>query len=133
MSEMHTLTKGASMEPSVHHAQEELIAALLRGDAQTLETLVAPDCRIIGPKGFVTAREEWIGTHQESTYTQVALENFETDMHIYGDAAIRWDVQHSVCRYHGETIEGQFNVTGVWIRNGDRWQLASLQYTTRPS
>jgi hypothetical protein len=42
-------------------------------------------------------------------------------------------VQHSVCRYHGETIEGQFNVTGVWIRNGDRWQLASLQYTTRPS
>ncbi len=121
------------MAPSVHHAQEELIAALLRGDAHTLDPLVALDCRIIGPKGFVISKAEWIGTHQESVYTQVTLENIETDVRVYGDAAIRWDVQHSVCRYHGETIEGLFNVTGVWIRDDDRWQLISLQYTARSS
>ena len=70
-----------------------------------------------------TRKEKWIGTHQGSAYTQVTLENLETDVRVYGDAAIRWDVQHSVCLYHGETIEGLFNVIGVWIRGDDRWHL----------
>jgi uncharacterized protein (TIGR02246 family) len=125
--------KGTRMKPSVRHVQEALIAALLHGDAQTLDTVIAPDCRIIGPRGFVTTRDEWIGAHQESTYTQVKLENAETDVRIYGDAAIRWEVQESVCRYHGETIEGRFNVTGVWVLSDGRWQLTSLQYTALPS
>ncbi len=121
------------METSVYDAREELVVALLRGDVHTLDTLVAPDCRIIGPKGFVTSRDEWIGVHQESAYTQVKLENIETDVRTYGDAAICWDVQRSVCLYQGQTIEGKFNVTGMWCRTDGRWQLVSLQYTSVPS
>ncbi len=121
------------MEPSVHRAQEKLIAALLRGDGETLAALVAPDCRIIGPKGFVTTKDEWIGTHLASSYTQVMLENIESNARVYDDAAIRWDVQQSACVFNGETIEGRFNVTGVWVRDGGRWQLQSLQYTACPS
>lgn len=121
------------MESSVHRAQEELIAALLRADGETLDALVAPDCRIIGPKGFVTSKEEWIGTHLATTYTQVRIENIESDVRVYGGTAIRWDVQESVCIFNGETIEGRSNVTGVWVRDGERWQLRSLQYTACPS
>src|SRR4051812_14566860 len=98
----------------IHHAQEALVAALLRADGDTLDALVAPDCRIIGPKGFVTTKDEWIGTHLASNYTQVALTNIESAVRVYGDTAIRWDVQQSVCVFNGETIEGRFNVTGVW-------------------
>lgn len=62
------------MEDTVRTLQDQVNAALLGGDWETLTSLVAPDARIIGPKGFIIDRDTWIGVHQESEYDQVRLE-----------------------------------------------------------
>jgi hypothetical protein len=113
----------------IQEQQENLNRALLASDGKTLNELVAPKARIVGPKGFLTNREEWIGVHAESVYEQVNLETRETETTDYDTAAIRVDVVDSECRYRGETILGLFRVMQVWVIDGERWQRAAIQYT----
>jgi ketosteroid isomerase-like protein len=120
----------AETETTILQQQDDFHSALLRGDAAVLESMVADDCRIIGPKSFFIDRAEWIGTHEAGNYEQVRLESREIELRVHGDTAIRWEVQDSSCRYNGEAIDGLFRVTEVWIRQPDRWRLASLQYTS---
>ena len=118
---------------TVTDCQRRLNDALADGDAARLEELVAPDCRIIGPKGFLIAKDEWIGVHASHVYEMVFLRTLEADLIDYGDTAIRCDVQQSECVYQGETISGLFRVLSVWVRPTGHWRLAAIQYTALPA
>ena len=118
------------MDMPVRDRQQEFHAALLRGDATALDEMLDDECRIIGPKGFYIDKQEWIRTHKDNEYTQVRLESREVEVRSYGDTAIRWEVQDSRCVFKGETIDGLFRVTEVWVRRDGPWRLASLQYTS---
>ena len=48
---------------TIRDLQNQVNRALLASDTQTLHDLVAPDARIIGPRGFLIGRDEWIGVH----------------------------------------------------------------------
>ncbi len=77
--------------------QDKVNSALLTGDWATLTELVAPDARIIGPKGYMTDRDEWISVHRETGYELVRLEPFESEVHAYGTAGVRIDSVESEC------------------------------------
>ncbi|HEY1321724.1 MAG TPA: nuclear transport factor 2 family protein [Streptosporangiaceae bacterium] len=115
---------------TVRALQDQVNAALLGSDWETLNQLVSPDARIIGPKGFMIDRDTWVGVHQESHYEQVRLQPAETEVHAYGNAGIRIDVVDSECRYKGQTITGHFRVSQVWAADRERWQLVTVQYTS---
>jgi hypothetical protein len=114
----------------VRALQDRVNVALLGSDWETLTSLVSPDARIIGPKGFMIDRDTWVGVHQETQYEQVRLEPSETEVHIYGTVGIRVDVVASECRYQGQTITGRFRVCQVWALGRQRWQLVAVQYTS---
>jgi hypothetical protein len=118
------------MSDVIDDLQDRVNAALLGGDWQTLSEMIAPDARIIGPRGYIIDRDTWIGVHRESEYQQVRLDVTESDAREYGDAGIRFDVVESECTYKGETITGRFRVTHVWVTQRERWQLAAVQYTS---
>jgi uncharacterized protein DUF4440 len=118
------------MEDTIRELQDRVNAALLGSDRRTLSELIAPDARIIGPKGFLIDRDTWIGVHQESEYQQVRLDVVESDMRDSSGAGIRFDVVESECLYNGQTIQGRFRVTQVWFVEQGRWQLVSVQYTS---
>jgi Domain of unknown function (DUF4440) len=118
------------VKETVRSLQDRVNAALLESDWETLNDLVAPEARIIGPKGFMIDRDEWIGVHQGSEYQQVRLQPTETDLRTYDRAGIRVDIVDSECIYKGETHAGRFRVTQVWVSDHDRWQLAAVQYTS---
>jgi hypothetical protein len=58
------------------------------------------------------------------------LETRDDEIHVYGDAAVLWDVQASKCNYRGETIDGEFRVSHLWARQRRRWQVVGTQFTT---
>lgn len=118
------------MEQTVRSLQDRINAAMLGADWETLNELVSADARIVGPRGYIITRDEWIGVHKESQYRQVRFETSETDVHTYDRAGIRVDVVDSECVYKGETIAGRFRVTQVWATRHEKWQLAAVQYTS---
>ena len=109
-------------------AHQELLAAL-GGDPATLRARVSERCQVIGPKGFRIGRAEWIAAHSGDVYEQISLESLENDLQIYGETAIRSDLQRSECRFQGERITGLFRVLSVWTHQDLGWQLVAIQYT----
>lgn len=114
----------------VHALQDRVNAALLGSDWPTLHGLIASQARIIGPKGYMIDRDEWIGHHQLAEYEQVRLDVTEAEVHAYDRVGIRCDTVESECVYKGERITGNFRVTQVWVTDQGRWQLAAVQYTS---
>ena len=118
-----------AMGQAVSALQDTVNTALLRSDGRTLDDLVSPTAAIIGPRGFMISRDEWIDVHQSADYRQVRLETLEATVHAYDSAVIHCDVMDSECLYQGQTITGRFRVTHVWVTDHQRWQLAAVQYT----
>jgi hypothetical protein len=111
--------------------QRRVNEALVAGDAATLERLVAPDCQIVGPKGFMIGRDQWIKVRQGGyDYEQLFVRPIREHLVAYDNAAIRCDVIESACTFRGERIDGLFRVTQAWLTRGGRWQLAAVQYTS---
>ena len=110
-------------------SHQQVLDALVDGDRERLGRLVADDCQIAGPKGFLIGKEEWIDAHHSGVYDQVMLEVEHTELSVRDGCAIRCDLQRSECLFHGETIEGLYRVLNVWARADDAWQLAGIQYT----
>ena len=124
-----TATQHEAMGQAVSALQDTVNTALLRSDGRTLDDLVSPTAAIIGPRGFMISRDEWIDVHQSADYRQVRLETLEATVHAYDSAVIHCDVMDSECLYQGQTITGRFRVTHVWVTDHQRWQLAAVQYT----
>jgi hypothetical protein len=114
--------------PALPH--RDLFDALLGRDGEALDRIVADDCQIIGPKGFLISKQDWIGTHMGDVYELLALEIVDSAVHGWGDSAVTVDLQQSACIFHGERIEGLFRVLSVWHAGDGGWQLVGLQYTT---
>jgi uncharacterized protein DUF4440 len=114
----------------VNSLQDRVNQALLAGDWDALNDLVAPDALITGPRGYLIDRDNWINAHREEAYEQVRLDVTESAVRTYDGAGIRFDLVESECLYHGEEIKGRFRVTQLWVDTGGRWRLASVQYTT---
>lgn len=123
-------TIAPELSEELTEAHRHVLDALVEGDQVTLERLVADDCQIIGPKGFMIGKDEWISTHSEQVYEQVLLEVEESQVATYEGLAVRCDLQRSECRFNGETIGGLFRVLNVWRRAPSSWQLVAIQYTS---
>lgn len=115
---------------TINALQDRVNAALLGSDWPTLHELIAPEARVIGPKGYMIERDEWIGHHQLAEYEQVRLDVTEAEVRTYDRVGIRFDTVESECVYKGERITGRFRVMQVWVTDQDRWQLAAVQYTS---
>ena len=122
-------THNEAMGQAVSALQDTVNTALLRSDGRTLDGLVSPTAAIIGPRGFMISRDDWIDVHQSADYRQVRLETLEAIVHAYDSAVIHCDVVDSECLYQGKVITGRFRVTHVWVTDHQRWQLAAVQYT----
>jgi hypothetical protein len=128
VTDVADVTGDAEADAGLQHAYNELLAAL-GGEPVTLDTLVSDLCQVIGPKGFLIRKGEWIDAHNGEVYEQLRLDSIEHDAQIYGDTAIRWDLQRSECLFQGEKITGLFRVLSAWHRQHARWQLVAIQYT----
>ena len=114
----------------VNRLQDKANRALIDHDWTTLESLVAPGARIVGPRGFLISRDRWIGVHQESAYEQERIEVVESVVDTYDNCAVRIDLVESRCRYEGKTIAGRFRVCQTWVTVEGTQQLAAVQYTS---
>jgi hypothetical protein len=117
------------MSTELGDAPQRLVRSLIAQDTAALKLLVDPDCRIVGPKGFMIDPDEWIGVHTSGVFEQVSLELLQSEVVAHGETAVRTEIQRSECRFHGETIKGLFRVMSIWLARDGDWRLAGVQYT----
>jgi hypothetical protein len=120
------------------HAEQEVVRladawanAELRGDTTLLERILADDYIGIGPLGFMLTKQEWLARHEAGDLKYESFSLDEVKLRVYNnDAAILTGRQAQQGAYRGNSIQGQFRITLVFVQQQGQWQLASLQLST---
>ncbi|MCW2490973.1 MAG: hypothetical protein JWN47_337 [Frankiales bacterium] len=96
------------------------------GDTSTLAHLAAADFRLVGPFGFVLDRAQWLDRYASGDLTSQSLVWDDVEVRDFGQTAIAIGRQTQQASYRGRPADGQFRVTQIFVRQNERWLLASL-------
>jgi ketosteroid isomerase-like protein len=117
-------------EQEVMRLADAWATAELRGDTTFIESTLADDFIGIGPLGFMLTRQEWLARHQSGDLKYESFNLDEVKVRMYNDAAILTGRQVQNAAYRGNSIQGQFRTTLVFVQQQGQWRLASLQLST---
>jgi hypothetical protein len=104
---------------------ERALARLLpANDRHTLETLVAPDFRLVGIRSTGSSEMSlgnWIETAKDMRFHRFEIEVKSVD--AFGDAAIATVDAYWRVDWLGQRLDERGLWTDVWIRRDDAWRL----------
>ena len=111
----------------VLRADEELRQAFLQHDAVALNRLLADDWKVIHVNGREQTKAQFIDSIQSGRARFLSIELDQTDVRVYGDAAIvtaRWT---NTIEFRGERSTGRDRVTRVWVKQPEGWRAVTEQ------
>ena len=103
------------------------VDAELAADIETLDALATDDFRLVGPFGFVLDKQQWLDRYRSGDFATTTLTWHDVDVRVYGDSVVTIGTQSHEATYQGSPSNGEFRITHVFVRDGDRWKIASMQ------
>jgi ketosteroid isomerase-like protein len=111
----------------IRTAGDRWVAAELQGDVEALDRMATDDFRLVGPLGFVLDKQQWLDRYRSGVFETTSLAWSDVEVRDYGDAAVSIGVQDQEAAFGGAPSNGSFRITHVWVRDGDQWEIASIQ------
>ena len=71
-------------------------------------------------------KQEWLARHQSGDLKYASFSLDEVKVRVYNDAAILIGRQVQNGTYRGNSIQGQFRTTLVFVQQQGQWRLAGL-------
>jgi ketosteroid isomerase-like protein len=103
-------------------------AAESTGDTGALADLVTDDFRVVGPVGFILDRQQYLGRYRGG-FSPESVAWDDVIVRDYGSAAVTIATVTQKASFQGQRADGQFRVAHVFVKPGDRWQIANVQYS----
>ena len=108
--------------------------ALVRGDAERMREILAPDFTYTNASGVSCNLDEYVASYVGSSeLVWLSQEPSALLVRIYGEAAVVTLDVHDRATWRGEPFEGDFRSTFVYVRRGGAWRCVAGQTTTRSS
>lgn len=102
------------------------VDAELAADLETLDALATDDFRLVGPFGFVLDKQQWLDRYRSGDFATTTLTWHDVDVRVYGDSVVTIGTQSQEAAYRGTPSNGDFRVTHVFVRDGDRWKIGGM-------
>ena len=109
------------------------VGAELAADADTLDELATDDFHLVGPLGFVLDKQQWLDRYRSGDFATIALNWHDVEEREYGDSVVTIGTQSQEAAYKGAPSNGDFRITHVFVREGDRWKIAGMQLSPTAS
>ena len=103
------------------------VDAELAADAGALDALATDDFHVVGPFGFVLDKRQWLDRYRSGDFLTHVLTWHDVELRDYGFCVISIGIQSQQAVYKGSPSDGEFRITHVFIRDGDRWMIAGMQ------
>jgi ketosteroid isomerase-like protein len=98
-----------------------------RGDVPALEALTTTDFTLVGPRGFVLDKQQWLDRYRTGALVTRSLTWDEVEVRDYGSAAVAVGRHTQQAAYQGHPSDGSFRATHIYVLQGGHWLLAGLQ------
>src|SRR4051812_31362015 len=116
-----------SASEQIHDLGARWIDAELAADVTTLGSLTVDGFRLVGPFGFVLDKEQWLDRYRSGDFSTSVLTWRDVDLRVFGDTVVTIGTQTQEAAYRGAAVNGEFRISHLFVRDGDRWRIANIQ------
>jgi ketosteroid isomerase-like protein len=119
------------VEQHLRQLNDEWVKAVVRGDGETLDRIMADDFILTYPlEGDDKA--QFIA---DVTSGDLKIEHINRDhlsVRVFGSTAVLSARDSATWLYHGRELSGQYKVILIYSKREDRWQLCAVQACPMP-
>ena len=113
-------------EQLLRQMNDEWVKALVRGDGETLDRIMAADFLFAYPfEG--DDKEQFISDVSSGDVRVEFITRENTSVRIWGDTAVLTGKDSAKWYYQGRDFSGHYKIIHVYAHRDDRWQLVSVQ------
>src|SRR6059036_3989957 len=113
-------------EQHVRQLNDDWVKAIVRGDIETLNRVMADDFFFTYPlEGDDKA--QFIADITSGNLKVQHISREQVSVRLFGNTAVLTARDSATWLYHGRELSGQYKVMGVYIERNGKWQLCSLQ------
>ena len=123
------LAQAGKVEQSIKALTEQLRHASLKGDAATLDKLLADDYIWIDSVGMTRTKADALEGFKSGKLKYEALEFSDIKVRVYGDTALVNATANSKGHFGDREFSGQYRNVRVWVKRKGQWQIVSFQAT----
>jgi ketosteroid isomerase-like protein len=118
--------RAIEVEQQLRQLNDEWVKAIVRGDGETLNRIMADDFIFTYPlEGDDKAQFITDVTSGDLKVEHIARE--QTSVRIFGRTAVLTARDSATWLYHGRELSGQYKIIKVFAERDGRWQLCAIQ------
>jgi ketosteroid isomerase-like protein len=110
---------------AINAAEARLRQAILGGDVDALDQLIADDLIFVGHLGQLISKEMDLTAYRSGLLKVEQLELSETEIRPLGETAIVVTRSSLAGTYDGHPFAGDFRYTRIWQNSGTGWQIVA--------
>lgn len=105
--------------------EEKLRQAMLNGDVQALDELIADDLVFTMHTGLVINKQDDLDAHRTGIQKFTNIDLDEQQIRHYGDCAVVIVKAGLTGKFNGKPYSATYRFTRVWVKRQNRWQIAA--------
>ena len=114
------------VEQLVRQLDDDWVKAMVRGDAETLDRVMADDFLFTYPlEGDDKAQFIADVTSGDLKIEHISRE--QVSVRVFGSTAVLTARDSATWLYHGRELSGQYKIVKVFTERAGRWQLCAIQ------
>jgi ketosteroid isomerase-like protein len=114
------------VEQLVRQLNDDWVKALVRGDVDTLDRIMADDFIFTYPlEGDDKA--QFIADVTSGDLKIEHISRQPTGVRVFGNTAVLTARDSATWLYHGRELSGQYKIILIYSKREDRWQLCAIQ------
>ncbi len=112
-------------EMIIEALEEKLRQAMLIGDVQSLDELIAEDLVFTMHTGLVIDKQDDLDAHRTGIQKFTKIDLDDQQVRHYGDCAVVTVKVELAGNFNGQDYSETYRFTRVWIKRQNRWQIAA--------
>lgn len=112
-------------EAAILQMERDLANAWLKGDAATVDRIMAKEWLLTNPLGQVQTRADTEAEVRSGVLKFESMVPHDLQVRVIGDTAIVSGVSTDKVTYKGQDMSGDYRFTDVFVKRDGRWQMVS--------
>ena len=118
------------MEEELLKLEKEFVQAIVRNDADAVESFLTDDWIIIDPDGGIIEKARFLEVIRSGALSHESMESSDLRVRLYGSTAIVTGLTSTKGKFMGQDFTSCERATDVFVKQGDRWRCV-LTHLTR--